>query len=132
MHAQGKSHIISCLDVKERVAHARPTAVNYFTKTRDDTDVNVVAPIEFYKGGLITRGEVQVITNIWAFNKLKERTMQIIETVELSLPAIRTNTHAVWFDLDEDVKVGCFFCNLTVSDHHDITFPCRRPFWSRA
>jgi hypothetical protein len=42
---------------------------------------------------------------VWGFNKIKERTGRLIETVEVSLPAVRTNTDAVWFDVDGQTKV---------------------------
>ena len=43
---------------------------------------------------------LQVITNIFGFNKFKERTMQVIDTVPLTLPAIRLHSEALWVDLD--------------------------------
>ena len=89
---QGQTLIVSHLDVEGRVAHVKPASVNYFTATRDDTDVDVVSDAEQLERGLFHRGEVQVITNIWGFNKIRERTMQIIETCPLALPVIRTNT----------------------------------------
>jgi hypothetical protein len=38
----------------------RPCSVDYYTSTRDDTDVDVVAQHEVSPGGLFNRGEVQV------------------------------------------------------------------------
>jgi ATP-dependent helicase YprA (DUF1998 family) len=58
---QGKSYIVLVLDIKERYAHVRPISVDYFTKTRDDTDVDVVITKEHSHDGVAARGEVQVL-----------------------------------------------------------------------
>ena len=54
------------------------------------------------------------MTNVWGFNKIREKSMQVIEMVELSLPAVRTDTQAIWFDVSPATKVlkFRFLCHI--------------------
>ena len=108
--------IVTQLDIDGRVAQAKPAKLDYFTRTRDDTDVDVVAVFRTSHDNNLFTGEVQIITSIWGYVKIKERTMQHLQTCDLTLPAIRTNTgqllranpptpfsiliDAIWFDVD--------------------------------
>ena len=84
--------IVTRLDIDGRVAYAKPAKLDYFTRTRDDTDVDVVATFRSSHENNLFTGEVQIITNIWGYVKIKERTMQHLQTCDMTLPAIRTNT----------------------------------------
>ena len=84
--------IVTQLDIDGRVAQAKPAKLDYFTRTRDDTDVDVVAVYRSSHDNNLFTGEVQIITSIWGYVKIKERTMQHLQTCDLTLPAIRTNT----------------------------------------
>jgi ATP-dependent helicase YprA (DUF1998 family) len=46
MYAQAKQYLILKLDIEAKMAHARPTNVNYYTAARNRTDINVTKVIE--------------------------------------------------------------------------------------
>jgi hypothetical protein len=43
---QAKQYLILKLDIENKIAHARPTNVNYYTAARNRTDINVTKVIE--------------------------------------------------------------------------------------
>ncbi len=47
-----------------------------------------------------------MVTTVWGFNKVQQRTLKTIDTCELKLPSIRMDSEAIWFDVDEATKVS--------------------------
>eukprot|EP00820_Chromera_velia_P021105 Cvel_29676.t1-p1 / transcript=Cvel_29676.t1 / gene=Cvel_29676 / organism=Chromera_velia_CCMP2878 / gene_product=Putative ATP-dependent helicase HRQ1, putative / transcript_product=Putative ATP-dependent helicase HRQ1, putative / location=Cvel_scaffold4104:271-10927(+) / protein_length=1891 / sequence_SO=supercontig / SO=protein_coding / is_pseudo=false len=110
---RGKEYLITCLDLENLTATARPARVPYFTRTRDHTDVDVVCrqkgdPESVQNGFFHTSfGRVQVCVRVWGFRKFsKETNHPVEETTGLALPPIAFQTEGFWFDLNDFTRAA--------------------------
>ncbi len=98
---QGESYLVSGLDLASRTAYAAPTAVPYYTQTKEITDLRILkqthdkscGPVKIYLG------EVEVSTTVVGFKKKMQFTEEVIGEETLELPPQRFPTIALWFDL---------------------------------
>ncbi|MBA7483036.1 hypothetical protein ES707_18546 [subsurface metagenome] len=98
---QGEAYRVSELDLVGRTAYAAPTAVLYYTQTKEITDLHVVRVISNKSCGQskIYLGEVEVTTTVVGFKKKAQFTEEVIGEEPLDLPPQRFPTVALWFDL---------------------------------
>ena len=100
---QGDAYLVTALDLAARTAVAREVEVNYYTQTRELTDISIrrviaqrsVGPVE------VCLGEVEVTTTVVGFKKKQHYTDEVIGEEVLDLPPQRFPTVALWFDLPE-------------------------------
>jgi len=117
---QGESYVITELDLVRHTALAEPTFVNYYTQTKDITDIRVATltyPLcnEFSSslqerkkvrvkdchGVKVYFGDVDVTTRVLGFKKKRQFTEEVIGEEPLDLPPQNFPTKALWFDLPQ-------------------------------
>ncbi len=98
---QGESYLITELDLAGHTASAKPTSVNYYTQTRDITDLKVVkvAREKDCRGVKVYLGDVDVTTTVVGFKRKKQFTEEVVGEEPLDLPPQNFATIALWFDL---------------------------------
>ncbi|HEX77459.1 MAG TPA: DEAD/DEAH box helicase [Dehalococcoidia bacterium] len=98
---QGESYLVTYLDLVSRTAYARPADVNYYTQTKDLTDVHILKKLREKEAGPVRvyLGEVEVTTEVVGFKKKAQFTEEVIGEEPLDLPPQRFPTVALWFDL---------------------------------
>jgi len=97
---QGESYLVTRLDLGSRTAHVVPTAVPYYTQTKDITDLRISRVIRSRSCGRtgLYLGEVEVTTTVLGFKKKAQFTEEVIGEEALDLPPINFPTIALWFD----------------------------------
>jgi DEAD/DEAH box helicase domain-containing protein len=98
---QGESYLITELDLAGRTTFAVPTEVNYYTQTKEITDLRILRVIgtRSCRRIKVYLGEVEVTTDVVGFKKKAQFTEEVIGEEPLDLPPIRFLTLAMWFDL---------------------------------
>ncbi|MFC1914554.1 DEAD/DEAH box helicase [Chloroflexota bacterium] len=98
---QGKSYLVTKLDLASRTAYTRPTSANYYTMSKDFTDVHIVELRLSKKLGAVKvyLGDAEVTTTVVGFKKKAQFTEEVIGEESLGLPAQTFPTVALWFDL---------------------------------
>jgi len=100
---QGESYLITELDLVRHTAAAMPTSVNYYTQTKEITDVKVmlITKEEDYRGVKVYLGDVDVTTTVIGFKKKRQFTEEVMGEEPLDLPPQSFSTKAFWFDLPQ-------------------------------
>jgi DEAD/DEAH box helicase domain-containing protein len=98
---QGESYLITELDLAGRTALAVPTDVNYYTQTKDLTDLRILRSLheKSYQGVKVHLGDVEVTTTVAGYKKKAQYTEEVIGEEPLDLPPQHFPTVALWFDL---------------------------------
>mmetsp|Transcript_36064 Transcript_36064/g.57764 ORF Transcript_36064/g.57764 Transcript_36064/m.57764 type:complete len:1019 (+) Transcript_36064:337-3393(+) len=107
MH-QGKSYIVTNLDIESHTAKLTRSNVSYYTKPRDQTDVVVDRKMDsrtLAKGPVVNFGGVGVVKTVWGYSKVWLRNAQVFEKHEFTLPPIEFQTQAVWLDLSSEIQL---------------------------
>jgi DEAD/DEAH box helicase domain-containing protein len=102
---QGESFLVSDLDIPSRTAYARPIDADYYTQTKDTTDLSI-SKVNLEKEALgvkVHLGEVTVTTTVMSFRKRRQFTEEIIGEEPLDLPSQTFPTVALWFDIPSHV-----------------------------
>jgi ATP-dependent helicase YprA (DUF1998 family) len=95
---QGRQYLILFLDLDNLVARATPVNVNYYTASRDHTDVEILSRqksnnFECYVGN------ARVETKVWGYRKIDLRTRRVYDMSEFSLPPLNYLTRALWITI---------------------------------
>ncbi len=100
---QGEPYLITELDLVRHTAAAMPTSVNYYTQTKEITDVKVmlITKEEDYRGVKVYLGDVDVTTTVIGFKKKRQFTEEVMGEEPLDLPPQSFSTKAFWFDLPQ-------------------------------
>ena len=103
--ASGKEYIVDDLDWDGRKAYVRETDSDYYTDAIDYTNVKVLSEDEKRKSGDIEifQGEVQVVTRVIGFKKIKFYTNENVGYGDINLPDLEMATSAYWFTIPEYV-----------------------------
>jgi len=102
---QGESFLVSELDITSRTAYARPVDADYYTQTKDTTDLSI-SKVNLEKEALgvkVHLGEVTVTTTVVSFRKRRQFTEEIIGEEPLDLPSQTFPTVALWFVIPSHV-----------------------------
>ena len=101
--ASGEQYIVDELDWDGRKAYVRRTDSDYYTDSIDYTNVKVLSDDEKRESGVVTvfKGEVQVVTRIVGFKKIKFYTMENVGYGKINLPDLEMATTAYWFTIPE-------------------------------
>ena len=97
---QGEQFEVTELDLTTRVALVARSDPEYYTQSRDTTDIEVVEAIEGdrTRGGVpMTYGGVRVTNQVVAFARRSVATGEILDVVPLALPPQTLETRAVWW-----------------------------------
>jgi len=100
---QGDSYLVEGLDLERMVALVRDEDLDFYTNPMDNTDVIVLeeekARVVSPDACSIHYGEVEVATKVYAYQKRRLLTHEILETLGLDLPSQVLTTRALWYTL---------------------------------
>ena len=101
---QGESYTITELDLVRHIASAVPAYSDYYTQTKDLTDIQVVKIVQVKDCHRIKVyfGDVDVTTTVVGFKKKRQFTEEVIGEEPLNLPPQSFPTKALWFDLPQE------------------------------
>ncbi len=102
---QGEQFEVVELDLERRAALVRPSDADYFTQSRDVTDIEVLrASVESKVGHTPAFfGDVRVTTQVVGFQRRMHVTGEVLDTVPLDLPAQTLTTRALWWAVPEGI-----------------------------
>jgi len=100
---QGESYIIMELDLVRHTALARQAYVDYYTQTKELTDIRVLKTVKEKecRSARVYFGDVAVTTRIVGFKKKRQFTEELIGEETLDLPPQSFLTKSLWFDLPQ-------------------------------
>jgi DEAD/DEAH box helicase domain-containing protein len=98
---QGEPYLVTELDLVGHTATVKPTSVNYYTVSKDITELRILKESSRKKYGPveICLGHVEVTTTVVGFKKKAQFTEEIIGEEPLDLPQQRFPTVALWSDV---------------------------------
>jgi len=100
---QGESYLVEELDLERMVALVREQDLDFYTNPMDNTDVVVLQEDRRKEAGngrcSMHYGEVEVSTKVYAYQKRRLLTHEVLETLGLDLPTRTLVTRAVWYTL---------------------------------
>jgi DEAD/DEAH box helicase domain-containing protein len=111
---QGEAYVITELDLGTHTALAVPTSIDYYTQTKEITDIRVATltyplpsrerkkvRVKDCHGVRVYLGDVDVTTTVVGFKKKRQFTEEVIGEEPLDLPSQSFFTQALWFDLPQ-------------------------------
>ncbi|XP_039057043.1 uncharacterized ATP-dependent helicase YprA isoform X2 [Hibiscus syriacus] len=113
MH-QGRTYLVKDLDLSKKIAYCEKAVVDYYTKTRDYTDIHIVGgkiayPAQVPKDQLprttAQANPCSVTTTWFGFRRIRRGSNQVLDTVDLSLPKYSYESQAVWISVPHSLKV---------------------------
>ncbi|KAL6182984.1 hypothetical protein ACLB2K_044395 [Fragaria x ananassa] len=103
---QGKTYLVTSLDLKEKIAWCEESNLNFYTKTRDRTDIDVVGCNVAYSAPpklsnqfsrTTARADPCRVTTTWfGFYRIQKGCNTILDKVDLQLPKYSYASQAVW------------------------------------
>jgi DEAD/DEAH box helicase domain-containing protein len=104
MHS-GEQYLVRDLNLSESKAYLSKNSSNYYTEPKRKTDVRIIdKKYEAIIGGKqITLGNIEVERKVTGFREILWDSRQTLTEKELDLPAIKMETEALWFVIDENI-----------------------------
>ena len=101
----GEPYRVNHLDFEAMAAYVERSDGDYYTQTRDNTDIRIreVRRSKTSGGVNVYLGDVEVTNHVLGFKKRRPFTEEIIGEEYLDLPQRRFNTVALWFDIPQGV-----------------------------
>ncbi|MBE0481322.1 MAG: DUF1998 domain-containing protein, partial [Dehalococcoidia bacterium] len=98
---QGDTYLVTRLDLAGLTAYAEPVAADYYTQTKDITDIRILKTLARKRAGTVnvSLGEVEVTSTVLGFRKKRIMTEEVIGEEALDLPAQSFSTVSLWFDI---------------------------------
>ncbi|WP_287154996.1 DEAD/DEAH box helicase [Candidatus Solincola tengchongensis] len=100
---QGDSYLVEELDLERMVALVRAEELDFYTNPMDNTDVMVLGEEWTSAPGpracSLHYGEVEVSVKVYAYQKRRLLTHEVLETLALDLPTRVLRTKALWYTL---------------------------------
>ncbi|XVF11737.1 hypothetical protein REPUB_Repub08aG0053500 [Reevesia pubescens] len=114
MH-QGRTYLVKDLDLSRKIAYCEKAVLDYYTKTRDYTDIHIVGgkiayPARVSKDQLprtTAQANTCSVTTTWfGFRQIRRGSNQILDTIDLSLPRYSYESQAVWISVPQSLKIA--------------------------
>jgi len=98
---QGEQYEVGGLDLGRKVALVAKSSADYYTQTRDITDVEVLRIIDQGAVGEVPAlyGDVKVTRKVIGFQRKLSSTQEVLDEVALDLPPQTLTTKALWWIL---------------------------------
>ena len=98
---QGEAYLVAGLDLGARTASVVPVDADYYTQTKDITEVSILKQNQVKEVGAVKvyLGEVEITTRVVGFKKKRQFTEEVIGEEPLDLPPQPFPTVALWFDM---------------------------------
>jgi len=102
---QGEQFEVKELDLESKAALVRPSDADYYTQSRDVTEIEVLHPIEEGRIGDTPAyfGDVSVTRQVTGFVRKLHITGEIVDEVLLALPAQTLVTKALWWAIPQAI-----------------------------
>jgi len=102
---QGEQFEVATLDLEQRVALVRPSQADFYTQSRDVTDIEVIRALEEGRIGEVPAffGEVTVTRQVTGFVRKLHVTGEILDEEPLLLPPQVLSTKALWWAVPDEV-----------------------------
>ncbi|MGH2654031.1 MAG: DEAD/DEAH box helicase [Actinomycetota bacterium] len=102
---QGEQFEVVELDLSRSVALVRPSDADWYTQSRDTTDIEVLQALTESKVGETPMffGDVRVTDQVVGFVRKLHMTGETLDTVPLDLPPQSLETRAVWWAIPDQV-----------------------------
>jgi DEAD/DEAH box helicase domain-containing protein len=102
---QGEQYEVTELDLTRHVALVRQSDADWYTQSRDTTDIEVLDVLAESKVGETPMyfGDVRVTNHVVAFVRKLHLTGETLDTVPLDLPPQTLETRSVWWSVPETV-----------------------------
>ncbi|THU68520.1 hypothetical protein C4D60_Mb08t04750 [Musa balbisiana] len=109
---QGNTYLVKDLDLSAKVGFCQKADLNYYTKTRDYTDIHVSGgdlayPLVKESGSVKTTAQTnacKVTTKWFGFYRISRTSNQILDTVDLNLPTFSYESQAAWIRVPQSIK----------------------------
>ncbi|CAL9153545.1 unnamed protein product [Musa hybrid cultivar] len=109
---QGNTYLVKDLDLSAKVGFCQKADLNYYTKTRDYTDIHVSGgdlayPLVKESGYVKTTARTnacKVTTKWFGFYRISRTSNQILDTVDLNLPTFSYESQAAWIRVPRSIK----------------------------
>jgi DEAD/DEAH box helicase domain-containing protein len=100
---QGDSYLVRSIDTGLKQVSVSPAHVDYYTQTRQETDLQVVDDLATVQmgGARLHLGMVEVANQVVGYQRRKLGSRDLIDTIDLDIPASIMTTAAVWLTLPE-------------------------------
>jgi DEAD/DEAH box helicase domain-containing protein len=100
---QGEQYLVTELDLDRHVALVRPAEVDYYTQSRDITDIEVLGALQESKVGQTPMffGAVRVTDQVVVFQRKLHMSGEVVDTVPLDLPPQTLETRSVWWAIPD-------------------------------
>ncbi len=101
---QGEAYLVAELDLGARTASVVPVDADYYTQTKDITEIRILKQNQVKEVGAakVYLGEVEVTTRVLGFRKKRQFTEEVIGEEPLDLPPQPFPTVALWFDIPQE------------------------------
>lgn len=102
---QGEQFVVTELDLVTMVALVERSDPDYYTQSRDTTDIEVVEALEEARTGDVPTfyGTVRVTDQVVGYVRKLVATGEVVDTVPLALPPLTLETKAVWWAIPQSV-----------------------------
>jgi DEAD/DEAH box helicase domain-containing protein len=102
---QGRSFLVTELDLEGRTATVEPADGDEYTQARSDIDIRVLHEDAHRTVGRVrlSLGAVEVCTQVTGYQRKDARSRRIIANEPLDLPPTRLVTRAFWYSVPDDV-----------------------------
>jgi DEAD/DEAH box helicase domain-containing protein len=101
----GETFVVEEFDLTRREVRVRPAQIGYYTQPRTEKLLEVIDEERSDRLGPVRHvlGRVRVETIVTGYRKLKLGTREVLETVDLELPATVFETQGIWFSFPDAV-----------------------------
>jgi len=102
---QGEQFEITELDLERKIALVAKSDADYYTQPRTATELDVIRAVEHARVGDVPAvfGEVRVTNQVTGFQRKSTLTQEVLDVVDLNLPAQTLTTKALWWILPPQV-----------------------------
>lgn len=113
---QGETYLVQAVDLDQHAVRVIAARVDYYTRVRSETDVQVMAVQAHRRVGQtrVSMGQLNVTDRVTAYDQVKTATGQTLMQHPLAAPPSSFETHGIWFDIPASL------CRQMVSKGHDL------------
>jgi len=98
---RGEQFRVAALELDSSVAFVVPSDDDYYTQSRDVTDVRVLETLRKARVGAVDLlyGRVMVTNQVVAYARKRQYTGELLDVVPLDMPEMQLETRAVWYEV---------------------------------
>ncbi len=101
---EAETYLVEDLDLENHLASLKPIEVDYFTRPRRETEIQLLelGDSKQIPGGTKAHGDLAVITQVSGYHMIRWETHEKLGFQELELPPNELTTAGFWLSLSED------------------------------